>query len=384
MGIFPKETYLKPYINQRPTFYGGMGYSAQSPVTRALSSRLQAMATASDTTTRNAVLPLQVSCSSDPLLRGAADHVNSLAAGSRTVSHTALNITREDMYKLDHLFLSIEMALEPFYYASVVNNIQDGNHNKHLNFSRQPFQQFLLLDSIVTMIKRAGLEEHSLLVIMHVRKLLDYNWMTYADASKLLKLLSGMVVGHNIRRRMGKSVAVYAELARCLSFYPVAGIKALYTVHKSPAAETCLQTVSSHVIDMVTYFNKRQAEGYTRRIDARGGIVDAEDYYYKATANVLRHGKSVSVYFYKRTRHGDVTSAKPTCNQLKCQAYVEKDVSYMIWISMRLMRLLFSLMCVVHRRNSSRSRYSFPPKRTHFPAGKSGCVMNRCPVFVFM
>ena len=155
----------------------------------------------------------------------------------------------------------------------------------------------MTLDTISTMINRSGLSEYRNQIFMHMKYLLGYEWLSWHKTEIIQSLLSVKVVGHNVKRRMGKSVAIQAELARSLSYFPVAGIKALYTVHTASAAYECFCCVAKAVETLTKYFNQTQKQKCEERIRARGGAVDPQDFYYRSEYNTFYSNCNLHVKF---------------------------------------------------------------------------------------
>ena len=358
MHRFPKQSVLPNYKFVKFDFGAGLGYYVSSAASRALLARLATLT--SDTTHQSVILPTEplpqhdsTSISTDittttinningnnnnnnnkdqnndlttPDRYLVSRYVDSLVNAQDIHEHTALNVERSDMYDLDHFFTSVELALDVNCYSSLACTAQ-GGRNK-MKFQRLPFQQFMMLDSILTMINRSGLSEHRTQILMHIKTTLGYDWLSWTKADILQKFLSVRIVGNHIRRRMGKSVAVIADIARCLSYFPVAGIKALYTVHKAHAAKECHSSVSTAVEIFVNIFNRKQKCKFQDKINARGGSVDPFDFYYQAKVSILHAITTVTVLFYKLNRNGDCNDGKPISkNTLLCKGYTQQDVS---------------------------------------------------------
>jgi len=325
MYRFPKLSVVPEYAFVKYDFGTGLGYHVSSAASRAMLSRLSTLI--SDTTNEMIILPPKVNRAN------ATEYVRQLMSNHERIQHTAMNVERHDMYDLDHFFASVEMTLDPSCYASVAATVRGGRHC--VKFQRLPFQQFMMLDCIMTMINRSGLSQYRTQILLHIKSSLGYDWLTYSKVEQLEQLFSKRVVGNNVRRRMGKSVAVYADLARSLAFYPRAGIKALYTVHKAPAADACHSVVASAVQEFVELFNGKQKHDFQRRIDARGGTVDLQDFFYQAKCTVLYNATSIAVAFYKMNRNGDCNSGKPVSkNTLRCKGYTQQDVSIFLMVSL--------------------------------------------------
>lgn len=326
MQRFPRRSVVPEYAFVKYDFGAGLGYHISSAASRALLSRLSILT--SDNDYEAIILPTDIHSSEGRRLNrsNAANYVQQLTLKHERIEHTVLNVERHDMYDLDQFFTSVELTLDTSCYASVVATALGGRHG--VKFQRLPFQQFMMLDSILTMINRSGLSQHQTQILMHIKNSLGYNWLTCTKTVQLQRLFSVRVVGSNVRRRMGKSVAVYADLARSLAFYPRAGIKALYTVHKAPAADACHTAVSSAVQEFVELFNVKQKNDFQRRILARGGMVDPEDFFYQAKCTVWYNTTSLAVAFHKLNRNGYCNGGKPVSkNTLRCKGYTQQDVS---------------------------------------------------------
>jgi len=265
-------------------------------------------------------------------------------ADSEIVSHTVLNIKRDDMYDLDQFLISAELALDIDHYASVAKTAQGGRTQPP--FKRMPFQQFMMLDGLFAMIDRSGLSEHWLQILMHLKGQLGYDWLTNKKAYLLRELFSVPVKGHNVRRRMGKSVAIHAELSRNLAFFPCAGLKFLYTVHTAPAASECHDSVVKAVSRFITVFNKVQKEKFQQRIAGRKGSADPGDFYYQAKHHALSNPLKITVVFHKMNRNGDCNGGQAISeNTLLCKAYTQTNVSVLLFFFNDLLRLNHRISC---------------------------------------
>ena len=160
----------------------------------------------------------------------------------------------------------------------------------------------MLLHSLFVMMKLSGLYAHAIHMLMHIKTNLGYTWMTMSKAEDLKRLFSVLVVGHNVRRRMGKSIAVCSDLARSICLFPEAGIMGLYTVHLARAAETCFSVVSSASKEFIELFNLKQKSRFQKRIAARHTYIDPEDYYFRAALYVRKTNREIQVDF-ERVRH---------------------------------------------------------------------------------
>ena len=317
MQRFPRTSVQWPGSEVETVFHAGLGYHVPSHPSKALCSRLSAL------TAEEELLTGTVYSSHNA---GGNAHVATLISGNTIMKHSVLNVERGVMYDIDQFLVSAELALDPVCYESLVSTATGGRVRSR--FNRVPFQQFMLMDSLMTMVDRSGLAEHKPLILQHLKHALGYAWLTPSKADAIVRLLSSRVVGHSVRRRMGKSVAVYSDLARCLAFFPRAGIRALYTVHRAAASDECHAVVAGAVVRFVALFNAKQRESYERRISARGGDVDPRDFFYIASCVVAHKKATVHVHYHQLNGKGDMNGGLPVSrNTLRCKAYTQQDVS---------------------------------------------------------
>lgn len=321
MRKFPRQSILSNDSFVKYDFAPGLGYHVSSPVARALSAGLWTMTTSPANDDASVFPPNATATVDDDDEKGDVTRVD----------HSVSNVDRADVYDLDQFMSSVDLALDPVCYRAIVATAKGGRSGARTAdaFQRLPFQQFMTLDSILAMVDRSGLSEYRILVSMRVAEKMGYGWMTWSKADQLQRLFSRRVVALSVRRRMGKSVAVYAELARCLAFFPAAGIKALYTVHVPQAATDCHGAVSSAVGRLVEErFNPVQKRNFQSRINGRGGFIDGDDFYYRAKANVSFARASIVVDFFRMNRHGDCNGGNPvSSNTLVCRAHTKTHVS---------------------------------------------------------
>lgn len=314
MERFPRFSFVRTDGSLKYDFGAGLGFHVSSAAARALSSRLIDLS--HDSAYECLLLPDEIQ------LETAAKYALGLTAGHSGLKHTVLNIERKDMYALDQFFASVEMTLDPRCCEQIVAGaLRSGA------FFWLPFQQFMVLDAVKTMLERSGLGEHALYVFMHLKKRLGFHWLTVSKAKALVELFSAKVVGHNVRRRMGKTVAVYSILARTLALFPAADIGALYTAHRAPAANACFEAVKEACQRLAVLFNARQAEDFYKKISARGGAVDREDFYYESKCRWVVNNSTVSVDFYVKDKRGLRDATPAATNTLRCKGYTEQDVS---------------------------------------------------------
>ncbi len=233
--------------------------------------------------------------------------------------HTVLNLSREYMYEVEQFISSVKLATaDEAYLPFLASTYSSGLVRPEVR--RLAFQQLMLLDTLVAMMTRSGLKEHSDLIMDRVKHLVGLEAFSGSFLGKTVELLSGRVTGFSVKRRMGKTVAIHASLAQALSFFPRAGLRALYTVHRAQAALECFTNVSRAVEPFTRTFNERQAREFHARMAARGE--DERDFYYKATSTSVQATNTVIVDFYKMPAKDAVGR-----NALKCKGYTTEHVS---------------------------------------------------------
>ena len=338
MERFPTSSIRVPYFSTGDyRFETGFGFHIPSAATNALRSRLVNLVHKSNMV--NAIVPaIPNGYGRIEHCRRAMRHVQKREAETRGKEsrqvHTPANTSPDDVRDLDQLFLSVSISLDPVTYNFIIGNTRGGGRRKPPNIHRLPFQQFMMLGMIVSMIHRSGLDAHIETIMMHIKKKAGFDWLTGCKMKSLLRKLKSVVVGHNVGRRMGKSVQVYADILRMMVLFPRAGIKCLYTVHTLSAAQECLQTVKDATAHLITIYNIAQKKAYDARVVAMQGVVDEKDFYYVAfvpsSGNLkVRIGTTttLTVYFRHMSAGRTMVDGTETYNKLECRPYMRANVS---------------------------------------------------------
>ena len=244
-------------------------------------------------------------------------YVTSLHTSEDVVAHSALEISKRDMCRMDHFFISVELMTDIAAYSKVVGGPYCST------FLRQPFQQLMRLHTIVSMIRRCDLIEYNEFILLHVKKALGMPWMTQDGVDKLMRCVDHKVMGYNIRRRMGKSVGMFAEISASLVFFPQAHLRALYTVNNAHMTIECFNKISDVLPAYVELFNELQNKRYIERTTIRGEI-DSDDFYYVATYETYTTDKRITVEFHKHDNNGLMRNKIGTMNTLYCRTYCLK------------------------------------------------------------
>ena len=284
----------------RTKFSPGIGYHQASGVTKALES-VTCMARA-DPKFRQFVYPSKEYGKSDR---------------NKTYREHDLLESSTNILDMEHGLISLRLAVDPESTKGLV-----GSTTLH------PFQKFMCLETLVVMMDRSGLGEHKPFLLGEIRRELGcLTWWTVSKIERICDLLSRRVVAHCIRRRMGKTVSMYAELAKCLTFFPRANLKSIYTVHKASLANQCHSNVKMAVMDMVKLFNRTQLAAYQARRREKHHVDTHLDFYYVARDFYKEYPDgTVEVTFIKR-QVNDVDDRKVLVNALRAKAY-RKNVSF--------------------------------------------------------
>jgi len=323
---FSKKSILKKYIGKKYKFCFGFGYYIPSTITNTIASKISTLINQPELS--YSIIPHKTITKEHKKIiklkkRNVLKYFKSCVEKIYYQRHSIFNITDEKKKDLDNFLMSVELSLESNIYSFLVkrSNVENENY-----FERLPFQQLMMLDSISTMINKSNLLEYKDEIFFHIKKLLGYNWLNIYTSNNLSRLLSRQVVGYNIKRRMGKSVAVYTELARILCFYPNANIKALYTVHTASAATECYSRVAEVIQKFIELFNRKQKQKFKNE---KLHYSNFNNYYFIANYEIIVKLSTINIYFHKiidnkSNNNEEIYFSK---NSLLCKGYTQKNVS---------------------------------------------------------
>lgn len=336
----PKHSWQPDYDNVKYSFTPGFGFHVVSPIIEALHSRYVSM-----NCTNNHV-PALLNCldsSKSPMRRqreaNARGYLNELTRNERRVEHTALNMDRSEMYQLEQFQMSIDVHTDPAWYNAMLTNKPPGLRNNSYNSGAGTeqyvclgFQRFMQLDMISMLMDRSGLSHHRKQILTRIKYQLGLDSLTSEKVDELQRRLDVRVVGHNIRRREGKSVSVYVNLAIMLTSYPAAGLLGLYTVHTTAGTTSAYRSVGRHVPSLLSHFNDMQLSRYNTRVRGRGGRVDPEDYYYRGVFEECAGSMMLTVRFFKHDSTGMRNDGQAINeNVLRFRTCAKEDVSILFY-----------------------------------------------------
>ena len=271
--------------------------------------------------------------------------IPSMTDGVKTQTHNVWNLEKGDIQRIDQFIISASLLLDIDLYADIVYNVKGSTRES--KFQRMYFQQFMVIDVLMNMLKRSNLTKHKEIILLMIKHKMDLGSLTSIQCFELFEKFNKSVIGHNIRRRMGKSVSMYASIAFMLSFFPEAGVKLLYAVHKKHAAELCYTTVFDAIIekDLLAVFNYYQFLRFQERQQRRQLVFsgssngsrrsDDSDFYYEAKLTQKRKDDFIEIEFVKQhnrrlvSHHSTITSSKQrSINTFHTKVYSKKGVSF--------------------------------------------------------
>lgn len=186
------------------------------------------------------------------------------------------NMSCEETAQCEHLLISAQLALSPNAYKEFISGTEA--------IVRSPFQQLMALDTLCAMIRRSSMVGHIYHIFMRLRTVLEAPWIGATHARWFINLLSShMVVAYNVRRRMGKTASVRAEVAKSLCFFPTARLHSMYVVHTDTQATECLLKISRSLDHLIKMFNDVQQRAFQRRPAITTDEGKSYDYYYMAS-----------------------------------------------------------------------------------------------------
>lgn len=258
--------------------------------------------------------------------RAASDFVaRRRRADHRTITHSILNLERTEMHKLDHFYKSVRQHTDADSYSALLSNQPVGVRGER-KFQRLPFQNFMMIDSVSAMINADKLTQHRTQIFMMIKEWLGLGSYTEGKIKALQHRLNVRVVGHNIRRREGKTVGLYANLALMMANYPTALFNGLYTVHTLPATKAAFKSVQRMIPPLCDNFNRIQEDEYNHRARMRGGP-DPDDCYYRALLRTVQTNEFViTITFYKHSSSGSSGQLAGE-NVLSFRTCAKEDVS---------------------------------------------------------
>ena len=218
----------------------------------------------------------------------------------------------ERILEMDHLLLSCKLALDP----EIAQDLIGGT-------ALQPFQRLMQLETVVVMINRCHFRDQRQFLVGELRRSLGCStWWSPTMVSRACDLFDRQVSVHCIRRRMGKTVSMYAELAKSMAFFPAARLQSVYTVHNAMLASTCFNRLKTTLPGMVGKFNSKEAAAYRKRCQ----MGSVGDFYYTAQMFSKESGADRGL-FVTFCKVSNSTRAGEACtNVLRCKAYRKKRI----------------------------------------------------------
>ena len=247
-----------------------------------------------------------------------------------TRKHNIFNIMTDKLNAMDRFLCSLKLLIDPQWYVRISNTL---HHNRtHLNevkFQKLPFQQFMLLDKLITMLLRSDISEYADLILMEMKQSIGLPSLTLSRCYSLLNTFNKKVIIHVVPRRHGKTVFSNYLNALCLVFFPTVNLKTVYIAHKKDLTDNAFSTALDLLEELADGFNYEQKTSYEQRQGLRQS--GKNDFYYTVDPHVT-HGTLIVCSFQTHSNKGlSKHTSQILRNEYRCTVYCAKDVSLIIW-----------------------------------------------------
>ena len=234
--------------------------------------------------------------------------------------HNAYKFTEDQAREIDNFCRYAALYLDLTHYNHPRLGFYNGQSSPK-SFSKYPFQHLLTFSLFVQMFSRYKLKEYLDIVLARLAEMLGTKYLLQRELSPIFNVFSGHVTGFIVQRRMGKTVAVYGEIARLLTFFPGAKLKILYTVTRADLANQCYENVLECVKDYIIIFNEQQSL-LQNTFNTSSWF---NSYTYRAKLFNDKKQRKVVVKFNKIINNNVINDAE--VNELTCQAFIKLNVS---------------------------------------------------------
>ena len=271
---------INQYKYNKYEFLVSCGFAVNSNVLRALKGRLTSLIFQK--------LNMKPIYLGRAIERGPLDaYVDDLIESTSIIRHTVTNLENNKTHLIENLRLSIKLFTNPQIYSALILNkpiesVAD-------NFHKSPFQQFLMLHFIITLISRSGFTEHRQNILAFFKEQLGITFLTPSKIQRLEERFSCRVGALAIPRRHGKTTALYSVIASSLCFFPQAHLHILYIIHTKDAAQSCFEFMVKAIPFLLDEYNKMQLDEFNIRKAIRNSeknqgaeVVKHNDYYFYA------------------------------------------------------------------------------------------------------
>ena len=243
--------------------------------------------------------------------------------------HDTYNIIGNKIIALDNFISCLNLFNESKWYLQIMNNFSGmQDHHNDKKFLKLPFQQFMFIDKVITMIMRSDVSEYADIILMEMKHSLGLPSMTFVQCYSLIKTFNKKVVTHVIPRRHGKTVFTNLLNALCLVFFPTCHLKISYIAHTKDLTGNAFKTVKDIVDELQHAFNQTQRLLYDSHPEHDSKNVDDNYYFYKSSIKYME-GTALTCYFDKISyrNRSRITHNVVLQNELKCIVYAKIDVS---------------------------------------------------------
>lgn len=332
---FPKKSYTFTDSYIKNQFLPTMGYVAQSDTFKAIANRTLGMTVDRNIVPQAAIFggSMETSKPFNYVAEIIAKHMERNFLIVRT--HDVYNIMNNKVDNVDKFICSLMLFKNPKWYTQASNSVRrNPHHYNDIVFQKSPFQQFMFIDTLISILLCSDVTEYADLVLMETKYSIGIPSLTLAQCYRLFKTFNKKLVTHIIPRRHGKTIFTILLIALSLIFFPSAQLKMSYIAHTKHLTDSAYKTVKDIVVRLCPIFNETQKMLY----ESQHGNIDYpsmanknrddNDFYYKCAIQ-SKHGTTISCIFHKLSRKNKCIDSN--CghhqNEIQCVSYRTKGVS---------------------------------------------------------
>ena len=248
--------------------------------------------------------------------------------------HNLHNIMSNKIKDVDRFICSLRLFTDTKWYTQLNKSFKHDkphHHNDNI-FERLPFQQFMLLDKLITMLMRSEISEYADLVLMEMKNTIGVPSLSFGQTMSVVKMFTKRVVTHIIPRQHGKTTFSNLLNALCLVFFPGAKLKMVYIAHTKDLIQRAHKGVRAIIYKHCSEFNFVQERLYENNLDAGKNLSvrndEEADFHYRCSVHIT-DGTTISCLFHKvwHRKQRSETGLAYLCNELQCVVYSKQNVS---------------------------------------------------------
>lgn len=233
--------------------------------------------------------------------------------------HGFLNVDITVRDKIDQFCQSVELCANPACFEVII-----GKKSCRLS----SFQVMMSLHLVFTMMIRYGIFKYATSIMLYIKDILQLKYLTPSFIKDVLLQSFSKVTCVSVQRRMGKSITVYANIARALAFFPFANCKILYVIHTRRGLTQCYSTLLQLVPQLLVQYNTRQYELFTRRLEKCADELDKNNIsYVEGRVTPSADSDAITVTFYRLNYDRSKRESYISTNTYVGIAYTQQNVS---------------------------------------------------------